>query len=119
MAARLLPWLSGGGSCSELDSVSSLSLLHSIYGSQVSQVLFVSEDELNEREESSPPQRPGSGLPRQSRRPKSASGVTSLERQGMMRRPATARVRGSAAAPLAAVRPKSALPVSGGMGLLR
>ena len=46
MADGRLPWLSLGGASyrTELESVSSLSVLHSIYGSQVSQVLLASED---------------------------------------------------------------------------
>ena len=102
MAARLA-WLSGGGSCSELESVSSLSLLHSIYGSQVSHVLLASDDDQGERQ--APQDRSG--------RPKSSPAATLLQRQAAARRPATARVRSTAgSAPMAAVRPRSALPVS-------
>lgn len=39
------PWLSASASRSELDSASSLSLLHSIYGSQVSQLPFSEDSE--------------------------------------------------------------------------
>lgn len=39
-----MPWLSMGASSTDLDSSSSLSLLHSIYGSQVSQLPFSESD---------------------------------------------------------------------------
>ena len=40
-----LPWLSAGASSSDLET-GSLSLLHSIYGSQVSQILLSSDDDM-------------------------------------------------------------------------
>lgn len=114
-----LPWLSVG-SCSELDSVSSVSLLHSIYGSQVSQILLASDDgDLRVQD------RPCTQEDLRYRRPKSSPAVTRLERQQHLRsssgrafstRPSTAHIRGPASrSPVqgggaAVVRPRSALP---------
>ena len=110
-----LPWLSVGSSSSELESVSSVSLLHSIYGSQVSQILLASDDS-------------NAGLPQRleptadrSRRRKSSPAVTRLERDqrsppaadvAFRARPATACVRRQVSLAQTAARPRSALPVS-------
>ena len=107
-----LPWVSTTSARMELESVSSLSLLHSIYGSQVSQVLFASDDSdaslLTEKPWAR--ERPTRC---QSARPKSSPAVTRLEgekrkyaslrpassahKQQVQARPATARVRTSRA----------------------
>ena len=121
-----LPWLSAGGSHSELESASSLSLLHSIYGSQVSQVLLASDDSdtslLAVRSDTRWAQeRPT--LDARSGRPKSSPAATRLEREKRKRaslrpasaqhhpvpraRPVTARARPATAR--AAGRPRSAL----------
>ena len=74
-----LPWLSLGGARTELESVSSLSLLHSIYGSQVSQILLASEDSdpsfLNPRRAQE-----GPVATRHSARPKSSPAICRFER---------------------------------------
>ena len=74
-----LPWLSLGGARTELESVSSLSLLHSIYGSQVSQVLLASEDSdpsfFNPRRAQE-----GPVATRHSARPKSSPAICRFER---------------------------------------
>ena len=112
-----LPWLSVGSSCSELDSSSSVSLLRSIYGSQVSRVLLASDDDLGPQHDRWDRELPNCTI----RRPKSSPAVSRIERQNPSAtsdrvsrfRPSTAR---SPAAPLqgggAAVRPRSAFPVS-------
>jgi hypothetical protein len=109
-----LPWLSVSSKSSELESVSSVSLLHSIYGSQVSQILLASDDS-----DARLPQRLEPTADR-SRRPKSSPAVTRLERLqrstpsadvAFRARPATARVRRQASSALTAARPRSALPV--------
>jgi hypothetical protein len=118
-----LPWLSASCSRSELDSSSSLSLLHSIYGSQVSQVLLASDDSDFRSDDSA---RPDSlAVARRASRPKSSPAVTRLERQRSdvetavhvvpkqkpRARPATAGVRRSVSLQRggAVGRPKSAL----------
>jgi hypothetical protein len=120
-----LPWLSASCSRSELDSSSSLSLLHSIYGSQVSQVLLASDDSDFRSDDSA---RPDSlAVARRASRPKSSPAVTRLERQRSdvetavhvvpkqkpRARPATAGVRRSVSLQRggAVGRPKSALTV--------
>lgn len=92
-----LPWLSSSGNRTDLDSSSSLSLLHSIYGSQVSQVLQASDDsETNLFATSSEsPRYVNQHFPAQCRprRPMSSPAATRLEREKKTRpslRPASA-----------------------------
>lgn len=116
-----LPWLSPSGNRTELESSSSLSLLHSIYGSQVSQVLQASDDsETNLFATSSEsPAQVNRHFPAQcrSRRPMSSPAATRLEREKRTRpslrpasalrnRPLTARVLPR---PTLAGRPKTAI----------
>ena len=118
-----LPWLSSGGNRTDLDSSSSLSLLHSIYGSQVSQVLQASDDsETNLFATSSEsPRHVDQHFPAQcrSRRPMSSPAATRLEREKKTRpslrpasalrnRPQTARVHPR---PTPAGRPKTAIGI--------
>ena len=121
MASRL-PWLSVGSSLSDLESASSVSLLHSIYGSQVSQILLASDDSDVGLSRPVGGQEPVLSADR-SRRPKSSPAVTRLERQqrwmpssdvAFRARPATARVRSRQTSFVqgGGGRPKSALPVS-------
>lgn len=118
-AAARLPWLSrgAGGSQTELESVSSHSLLHSIYGSQVSQVLLASSDSNTNLADSH------SANDRRLIRPKSSPATSSLKREKrnlavppsqrqVRTRPATAYARGSGPTNVLSRRPTSALTVS-------
>ncbi len=135
MLDRRLAWLSVGASRTDLEAASSASLLHSIYGSQASQLPF-------SESESSLPATQSEFLPRtmspaaQRRypsRPRSSPAATLLAREqqkqagasrpggsvvgGRRLRPATARsggVRPGSAAPRGRQRPSSAHPGVGG-----
>ena len=136
MAKANSPWLSAGASHSELESVSSLSLLHSIYGSQVSQVLLASDDSLVEDAKWTQDNATSR------RRPKSSPAATRLERetlrqisskyktsgsvqdyQGLVRpstarvRPSTARVSDHSRSSIQEI-PRSALQCRGSLSLL-
>ena len=124
-----MPWLTvGSGSTTDLDSASSLSLLHSIYGSQASQLPF-SETDLGPRS----PLAPASATPWR-QRPKSSPAATLAARTrdrllqpgGATGRPTTARPGTATGRPSAARsrrpassvprRPQSAFPVRRGGG---
>ena len=100
-----MPWLTvGSGSTTDLDSASSLSLLHSIYGSQASQLPF-SETDLGPRS----PLAPASATPWR-QRPKSSPAATLAARTrdrllqpgGATGRPTTARPGSSTCRPTTA-----------------
>lgn len=74
-----LPWMSVANARVELESVSS-SLLHSIYGSQVSQVLLASDDSTASLLSEGPRAQERQGR-RCSVRPKSSPAVTRSERE--------------------------------------
>lgn len=129
MAASRLAWMSVGASQTDLDSDSSSTLLHSIYGSQLSRLSFCDSEAslLGSQSESAT-----TGLQGQRRRPKSSPAASYLarERQKERRpgssvgvrpaqRPVTARANAGGRRPPSAAwrqRPASARPGVGAAG---
>lgn len=107
-----LPWLSVGASRTDLESTSSLSLLHSIYGSQVSQLPFSENSETSLVEVRSD-LLPSASPPRHRlARPKSspAASLVAREQQKRVQRPGSALQRPSGAIGSRLRRPASSHP---------
>ena len=94
-----LPWLSFGASRTDLHEASSVSLLHSIYGSQVSQLTFSDYESETSLPGTQSEFLTGSSAVAQRRlyRPKSSPAATlaAREQQKKQARPGSARPRGS------------------------
>ena len=117
-----MPWLSMGASSTDLDSSSSLSLLHSIYGSQASQLPFSESEASITGTRSEVPLNPASAADWR-RRPKSSPAATLASRgrerhqlrpEGDAGRSTTLRSRRPASS--APRRPPSAIPGRKGSG---